>query len=134
MNQMDCSDNLDTLLGHRMIVWISMLRIQSLGLSLYQVILNLMSILKIIIALLIICIIIVAHEFGHYIIAVANGITVKEFFVGVGPNIFTKKKGDTVYSLKCWQLRCLLFARWPICLVSPQFFLKRSWRDVPRVV
>ena len=59
-----------------------------------------MSILKIIIALLIICIIIVAHEFGHYIIAVANGITVKEFFVGVGPNIFTKKKGDTVYSLK----------------------------------
>lgn len=59
-----------------------------------------MSILKIIIALLIICIIIIAHEFGHYIIARANGITVKEFFVGVGPNIVSWKKGETVYSLK----------------------------------
>lgn len=59
-----------------------------------------MSILKIVIALLIICVIIVAHEFGHYIIARANGITVKEFFVGVGPNILKWKKGETVYSLK----------------------------------
>lgn len=59
-----------------------------------------MSVFKIILSLLIICIIIIAHEFGHFIIARANGITVKEFFVGIGPNIFTKKVGDTVYSLK----------------------------------
>ena len=59
-----------------------------------------MYIIKILLALLIICVIIVAHEFGHYIIARANGITVKEFFVGVGPNIYSKKKGDTLFSLK----------------------------------
>jgi len=59
-----------------------------------------MSLFKIILALIIICVIIVAHEFGHYIIARANGIEVKEFFVGLGPNIISKKKGDTVYSLK----------------------------------
>lgn len=59
-----------------------------------------MGILKVILALLLICIIIVAHEFGHYLIARANGIEVKEFFVGLGPNIISKKKGNTVYSLK----------------------------------
>ncbi|MDO4188492.1 MAG: RIP metalloprotease RseP [Lachnospiraceae bacterium] len=59
-----------------------------------------MSIFKIFLALIIICIIIVVHEFGHFIIARANGIEVKEFFVGIGPNIIKKKKGNTVYSLK----------------------------------
>lgn len=59
-----------------------------------------MSVFKIILSILLICVIIIVHEFGHYIIAVANGIKVKEFFVGVGPNIISKKKGDTVFSLK----------------------------------
>ena len=59
-----------------------------------------MSVFKIILSILLICVIIIVHEFGHYIIAVANGIKVKEFFVGVGPNIISKKKGDTIFSLK----------------------------------
>lgn len=59
-----------------------------------------MSVLKIVLALIIICIIIVVHEFGHYIIARANGITVREFFVGVGPTIWSKQKGDTLYEIK----------------------------------
>lgn len=59
-----------------------------------------MSIFKIILSLLIICVIIIAHEFGHFIIARANGIEVKEFFVGIGPNIITRKRGNTVFSLK----------------------------------
>lgn len=59
-----------------------------------------MVVFKILLSIIIICVIIVAHEFGHYIIARANGITVKEFFVGVGPDIIKKKKGETVYSLK----------------------------------
>ena len=56
-----------------------------------------MSVFKILLSLFIICLIIVVHEFGHYIIARANGIEVKEFFVGIGPNIISKKKGNTVY-------------------------------------
>jgi len=56
--------------------------------------------MKIFLTLLILCVIIVAHEYGHYIIARANGIEVKEFFVGFGPTIFKKKKGETLYSLK----------------------------------
>ena len=59
-----------------------------------------MNIFKIILALVIICVIIVAHEFGHFIIARANGISVKEFFVGVGPTIWKKEKDGTLFSLK----------------------------------
>ncbi|MCQ2565020.1 MAG: site-2 protease family protein, partial [Clostridia bacterium] len=59
-----------------------------------------MIVLYVLLAIAILLFMILAHEFGHYIIARANGITVKEFFVGVGPNIISKKKGDTVYSLK----------------------------------
>ena len=49
-------------------------------------------ILKIILTLVMICVIVISHEFGHYIIARARGISVKEFFVGVGPDIIKKKK------------------------------------------
>lgn len=59
-----------------------------------------MYFVKIILSLLILCVIIVAHEFGHYIIARANGITVKEFFVGVGPDIVKWTRGETRYSIK----------------------------------
>ena len=56
--------------------------------------------MKIILALLMLCIIILVHEFGHFIIAKANGIEVKEFFVGIGPNIYSKTVNGTKYSLK----------------------------------
>lgn len=59
-----------------------------------------MTVFKIIIAILIICIIIISHEFGHYLIARANGITVKEFFVGMGPTIFSKEISGTMFSIK----------------------------------
>lgn len=45
-------------------------------------------------------IVVVSHEFGHFIVAKANGIHVVEFSVGMGPNLFSFQKGDTKYSLK----------------------------------
>jgi len=41
---------------------------------------------------------IMAHEFGHFIIAKRAGIRVEEFSFGFGPKILSKKKGETVYS------------------------------------
>ena len=43
---------------------------------------------------------VVAHEFGHFIAARKNGIHVVEFFIGMGPTLFSFQKGDTKYSLK----------------------------------
>lgn len=49
--------------------------------------------------LIIFSIVVVSHEFGHFIVARANGIRVKEFMVGFGPAIFKHKKGDTTYKI-----------------------------------
>ncbi len=56
--------------------------------------------LKIVIAALILCIVIIVHEFGHFLLAKTNGIVVEEFSVGMGPRILTTVKGGTRYSLK----------------------------------
>lgn len=45
-------------------------------------------------------IVVISHEFGHFLIAKMNGIHVVEFSVGMGPNIWSYTKGDTKYSLK----------------------------------
>lgn len=50
--------------------------------------------------LLIFCVVVVSHELGHFLIAKANGIKVKEFYVGFGPTIIHWTKGDTKYSIK----------------------------------
>ena len=56
--------------------------------------------MKIIIAILIFGIIIIVHEFGHFLIAKKNGIQVDEFCIGLGPTIIGKQVGDTFYSIK----------------------------------
>ena len=45
-------------------------------------------------------ILVTSHEFGHFIIAKSGGIRVNEFFVGMGPTIWKKQKGETLYSIK----------------------------------
>ncbi len=54
-------------------------------------------------AVLLLAILIVAHEFGHFMAARRMKIDVREFSVGFGPKIFgwNSKKYDTVFSLRC---------------------------------
>ncbi len=40
------------------------------------------------------------HEFGHFIVAKKNDVLVYEFSIGMGPSIYQKKKGETLYSLR----------------------------------
>ena len=56
--------------------------------------------MNIIIALLVFSVIIIVHEFGHFLLAKMNGITVLEFSLGMGPRILSFEKGGTRYSLK----------------------------------
>lgn len=49
---------------------------------------------------LILGVIILVHEFGHFIWAKKFGVFVHEFALGMGPKIFSKKKGETVYSIR----------------------------------
>ena len=40
------------------------------------------------------------HEFGHFFFARRNGIKVHEFALGMGPALFKKQVGDTLYALR----------------------------------
>lgn len=56
--------------------------------------------MTIVIALLILSVIIIIHEFGHFLLAKANGVGVREFAVGMGPRLLQFTKGETVYCIK----------------------------------
>ena len=45
--------------------------------------------MNIVAALLIFTVIVVIHEFGHFLLAKKNGIEVTEFSVGMGPRLIT---------------------------------------------
>lgn len=55
--------------------------------------------LSLIIFLLVLSVLIVVHEYGHFIAARRLGVKVESFCLGFGPKIFSKKKNDTEYTL-----------------------------------
>ena len=56
--------------------------------------------LGIIVALIVFSIIILFHEFGHFLLAKKNGIIVTEFSLGMGPRLLSREYKGTRYSLK----------------------------------
>ena len=56
--------------------------------------------MNIIVAILILGVIVIIHELGHFLLAKRNGITVTEFSVGMGPRIASFVRKGTRYSLK----------------------------------
>ena len=58
------------------------------------------SVYPILIAILFFELIIIIHEGGHFIAARLMKIKVNEFAIGMGPKIFSIKKGETTYSLR----------------------------------
>ncbi len=56
--------------------------------------------LDIIVAILVFGFIVLVHEFGHFLFAKLNGITVVEFSIGMGPRLFSVVWRDTRYSIK----------------------------------
>lgn len=55
-------------------------------------------------AVLIFCLLIFVHEFGHFVTAKLCGIKVNEFAIGMGPAIFKKQKGETLYSVRVFPI------------------------------
>ncbi|OHA83866.1 MAG: hypothetical protein A2937_00865 [Candidatus Yonathbacteria bacterium RIFCSPLOWO2_01_FULL_47_33b] len=52
--------------------------------------------------IIILAVLILAHEFGHFIAAKRAGIRVDEFGIGFPPRIWKKKVGETTYSLNAF--------------------------------
>lgn len=56
--------------------------------------------MTILIAVIMIGVLVFAHELGHFLAAKASGIMVLEFAVGMGPIILSRQMGETRYSLR----------------------------------
>ena len=57
--------------------------------------------MSIIFAILIFSFLIFVHELGHFIAAKRSGVQVNEFAMFMGPAIWKKQKGETLYSIRC---------------------------------
>ena len=60
-----------------------------------------MSIFYVILAILLFGVLVGIHELGHFLVAKACKVRVEEFSLGMGPAIFSKQWGETLYALRC---------------------------------
>ena len=56
--------------------------------------------LQIILAILAFGMLVIVHEFGHFITAKRGGVQVNEFWIGMGPTLLKKQYHGTLYCLK----------------------------------
>ncbi len=57
-------------------------------------------ILTIISAVFVFGLLVLVHEFGHFITAKMTGMRVDEFAIGFGPKLISTRKGETIYSIR----------------------------------
>ncbi|MBS4769683.1 site-2 protease family protein [Carnobacteriaceae bacterium zg-ZUI240] len=60
--------------------------------------------MAIVVFLLVFTIIVTLHEFGHYYVAKKSGVLVREFALGMGPKVFSWRKGETTFTLRALPL------------------------------
>ncbi|MBQ8587032.1 MAG: site-2 protease family protein [Oscillospiraceae bacterium] len=60
-----------------------------------------MTVFYIVVAILLFGFLILVHEFGHFVTAKLSGVRVNEFALFMGPAIWKKQKGETLYALRC---------------------------------
>lgn len=60
--------------------------------------------MTIIYAILIFCLLIFVHELGHFIVAKLSGVRVNEFAIGMGPAIYKKQRGETLYAIRAFPI------------------------------
>ncbi|MFT3984875.1 MAG: site-2 protease family protein, partial [Lachnospiraceae bacterium] len=91
--------------------------------------------LKILLALLIFCVIVISHELGHFLIAKANGIAVTEFCIGFGPTLFGFTRNGTKYSIKPIPLggACIFDDEDPENLAESSFLKANVWARIATI-
>ena len=82
------------------------------------------------VAVLLFLILIIIHEFGHFIAAKLLGVRVNEFAVGFGPKLFSKKFGETKYAVNLIPLGgyCAMEGEDEVSSDDRAFCNKPAWR------
>jgi len=63
-----------------------------------------LSVIGVIVAIVGLGFLILAHEFGHFIVAKATGMRVEEFSLGFGRYLFSRRVGETIYGISALPL------------------------------
>lgn len=86
--------------------------------------------LSLLAAILVFGLIILFHEFGHFLFAKLGGICVLEFSLGMGPRLISFKRGDTRYSLKLLPFggSCMMLGEDE----DPEDFEEKAEKDIRR--
>ncbi len=84
--------------------------------------------MTILFAILLFSILIFVHELGHFLAAKASGVQVNEFSMFMGPAIFKKQVGETLYSVRCIPIGgyCAMEGE-DADTDNPRSFQKASW-------
>jgi len=84
--------------------------------------------MSIVFAILLFSFLIFVHELGHFLAAKASGVQVNEFALFMGPAIFKKKVGDTLYSIRCIPIGgyCAMEGE-DTDTDNPRSFIKAAW-------
>lgn len=88
--------------------------------------------LKYVLAFLVLSIVIMIHEFGHFIVAKASGVVVKEFSLGMGPRILKFTRNGTMYSIKLFLFggSCQMLGEDEDCDKEGSFNSKSVWKRI----
>jgi regulator of sigma E protease len=62
------------------------------------------TVISILIAVVVFCVIIIVHELGHFFVAKLCGMRVSEFAIGMGPKIFKKQGKETLYTIRLFPI------------------------------
>jgi regulator of sigma E protease len=67
---------------------------------------TLVTVWKIVLFLIVLSVLVVLHEYGHFVLARLNGVRVLEFSVGMGPLVFGRRspRSGTMYSLRAFPI------------------------------
>ena len=60
--------------------------------------------LYVLLAILLFGVLIAIHEFGHFFTAKLLGVKVNEFAIGMGPALWSRQKGETLYALRAFPI------------------------------
>lgn len=83
-----------------------------------------------VVAVLVFIVLIIIHEFGHFIAAKLMGVRVNEFAVGFGPKLFAKQWGETTYKVNLIPLGgyCAMEGEDEESADEKAFCRKKPWR------
>ena len=84
--------------------------------------------MSILFAILLFSFLIFIHEFGHFIAAKLSNVQVNEFSLFMGPAIFKKQHGETLYALRCIPIGgyCAMEGE-DVDTDNPRSFQKADW-------